>query len=653
LRPQLPVHPWPQRTALVDGALAFGVALVLATGAIWLVREPGSIASIWLANGAVIGIAVSAPAGRRLGLLLLASLDYFIANLLYDRSVMNALAFAPGNFLDLLIGTWWLGQRPTLLRFLGDARVFLRLLVRGALLPPLAGALAGALFLDLVGHSGFSVTWSDWFIESAIGSLVMLPLTLTLRARAVGEGVKWGRVAVALLLVGAASLACFALAPYPFGLVGVILLAVAYSQSRLVTFAAGPLVVVMFGLAVGYGWLVPETDDTPLGHAWMYFTLLLVVAPPQVVSIIVARQRALDEILAVVGHHAHQLAAFVDMRGTLRWANGAREAYWGVSNEHSLGKPWLDHLPDAHYRRAMQGLFEKARAGQVVQQVMQVDFPVCGRRTMAVHLQPAHDEDRQQLGVLYTSTDVTSMESSRLQLEALTASLATSHHDLQQFVRISSHDLREPLNSIVQFTTLMDEQEGERLSAESRDYLRRARAAASRMGRILEDVRLYVQTDELDPASFRTVDLAPLVRDALLGLDERIAALGATVRVEGQGRVRGDAAQLTLAVTNLLGNALTFMPPGRAPSVRVTVRPEGAQLALCVADNGIGIPTEKLALLGQPFKRLHSRSIYPGTGLGLAICQRIAHKHGGRLDMRSTPSQGSCFCLLLPCLPGD
>lgn len=644
----LPLQAWPQRSALADGALSFLVALVLTTCSIALAREAGSIASIWLVNGAVIGIAASAPAGRRPGLLLLASLACFLANLLHDSSWAIALAFVSGNFLDVLLGTWWIGQQAALLRGLSDARVFLRLLAWGVLLPSLAGALAGTFMLDWVGQGSFRVTWSDWFIGGAMGSLAMLPLTLALRARSASDGVDLRRLALVLLLVAAASLASFSLVPYPFGWMSAGLLVLAYSQPRLATFAAGPVVVAMFGVAVGRGWLVPETDDTPLGHAWMYLTLLLVVAPAQLVSIITARQRALDEILAVVGGQANQLAAFVDLRGILRWANGAREAYWGLPNEHSVGQHWLDHLPDELYRRCMRVLFEEALAGQRVQRVLVVDFPVRGRRTMAVQLQLAFDEDHHPLGLLYTSTDVTGIETSRAELEALTASLAATHHDLQQFVRVSSHDLREPLNAIVQFTSLLDEQEGERLSDVSRDYLRRTRAAAARMGGILEDVRRYIQVDELDPATFGVVELDQLVRDALAPLSERIRALGATVQVEGRGSTWGHAAQLTLALTHLLSNALKFMPPDRAPCVQVSVQLLGGQLVLCVADNGIGIPSDKLALLGQPFKRLHARRVYPGTGLGLAICQRIAHKHGGHLDMASTPWQGSRFSLVLP-----
>lgn len=634
---------------MADVLLAFGAALVLAVGSISLSRGPDSLASIWLANGVAVGIAVSAPEGRRSGLVLAAAMGSFVATLLGGKSLISSLAFLPGNLVEMLLGLHLLVRYGNTQRFASDSKAFLKVLALGSLVPSLAGALAGALLLDLVGYATFADAWIEWFISAAIGSLVTLPLMLALRARQSLKDMTLGGALLTLVLVCAGSLFSFSLAPNPFGLVSVGLLVTAYLQSRLVTFAAAPIVVAAFAVAVDQGWMVPATANTPFGHLLVNMTLLLVVIPPQVVAVIVARQRALDETLSVVGGQANQLAAFIDMHGILRWANKARADYWGVPNEQSVGESWLGYLPDPKYRSPMQPLLEQALAGQRVQQVMAVDFPARGLRTMAVHLQPAYDEDSHQLGVLYTSTDVTELESSRQQLEALTSSLETSNHDLQQFVRVSSHDLREPLNTIAQFTSLIEERDASALSAESRTYFRHVKSAAQRMSSMLEDIRLYVQVDEVDPEkTFRDVDLDELVDGAIDAMSERIQQVGATVRVTPLGLAWGDADQLALAIKLLLSNALKFMPADRTPDIRITAHRSGERLALVVSDNGIGIDADKLPLLGEPFKRLHSRRVYEGTGLGLATCKRIARHHGGDLQMASTPKVGSRFTLELP-----
>lgn len=635
-----------------DFVLAFGAALVLAMVSIALSRHQGGIASIWLANGVAVSLAVSAPVRRRWALLLSASMGTFVANLLNDKSLASSLAFFPGNLVEMLLGTFLLVRHGNSQRFSGDSKAFLTTLALGSLVPALVGALTGALLLDLVGYVSFSVAWIDWFVSAAIGSLVTIPLTLAMRARQSLKGVRLGSSVLTLVLVAAGCLGSFSLAPNPFGLVSVGLLVAAYLQPRLVTFAAAPLVVVAFSVAVGQGWLVPVTAYTPVGHLLSYITLLLVVIPPQVVAVIVARQRALDEILAVVGGQANQLAAFIDMQGTLRWANKARADYWGVPYELSVGESWLGKLRGGNYNSPIRPLFEQALAGEQVNQLMSVDFPVRGLRTMAVHLQPAFDEDSHQVGVLYTSTDVTDLDASRKKLEALADSLETSNKDLKHFVRVSSHDLREPLNTIAQFTSLIEEQDAPSMSTESKTYFRHVKSAAQRMGTLLEDIRLYVQVDEVDPSkTFQDLDLDEVVDAAVDSMSERIHQLGATVHVMQLGKAWGDTEQLALAIKLLLGNALKFMPADRAPNIQIATRRNGGYLELVVSDNGIGIDADKVPLLGEPFKRLHSRRVYEGTGLGLAICKRIARKHGGDLRIASTPMVGSQFSLVLAMRP--
>ncbi|OGA75587.1 MAG: hypothetical protein A2X72_21935 [Burkholderiales bacterium GWF1_66_17] len=581
-----------------------------------------------------------------------AALGSFVATLLGGKPLIGSVAFLPGNLVEMLLGTHLLVRFGNTQGFSSDSKAFLKVLALGSLVPSLVGALTGSLLLDLVGYVTFSDAWIDWFISAAIGSLVTLPLMLALRARQSFKGIQIGGAQLTLVLVGAGSLISFSLTPNPFELVSVGLLVTAYLQSRLVTFAAAPIVVVTFAVAVGNGWLVPVTANTPFGHLLMHMTLLLVVIPPQVVAVIVARQRALDETLAVVGGQANQLAAFIDMHGILRWANKARADYWGVPTEQSVGESWLGYLPGDQYSSPMQPLFEQALAGQRVQRVMTVDFPARGLRTMAVHLQPTYDEESHQLGVLYTSTDVTDLESSRKQLEVLTTSLETSNHDLQQFVRVSSHDLREPLNTIAQFTSLIEERDAPAMSVESRTYFRHIKSAAQRMSLMLEDIRLYVQVDEVDPdKTFRDVDLDELVDGAINAIGERIQQLGAAVHVTALGQTWGNADQLALAIKLLLCNALKFMPVDRAPDISINAHRNGSQLELVVSDNGIGIDADKLPLLGDPFKRLHSRRVYEGTGLGLATCKRIARKHGGDLRIASTPKVGSQFTLTIAIRP--
>ena len=72
-----------------------------------------------------------------------------------------------------------------------------------------------------------------------------------------------------------------------------------------------------------------------------------------------------------------------------------------------------------------------------------------------------------------------------------------------------------------------------------------------------------------------------------------------------------------------------------------------------MTDNGIGFEEKYASEIFLPFRRLHGRSEYPGTGVGLAIVQRIVQRHGGEVDVRSRPGEGTTFSIVLPASPPD
>jgi signal transduction histidine kinase len=127
----------------------------------------------------------------------------------------------------------------------------------------------------------------------------------------------------------------------------------------------------------------------------------------------------------------------------------------------------------------------------------------------------------------------------------------------------------------------------------------------------------------------------------LQSLAGRIRESGANVSVESMPLVRGHASLLALLFQNLLSNAIKFMPPGRAPVVRVGVRIDAGRAEISVSDNGIGIEAADIPKLFQPFQRLHLRKHYEGTGLGLALVRQIAEAHRGSVAIHSVPGQGT------------
>lgn len=240
------------------------------------------------------------------------------------------------------------------------------------------------------------------------------------------------------------------------------------------------------------------------------------------------------------------------------------------------------------------------------------------------------------------------MRDSNARLAHRSGALRRANESLEQFVRIASHDLREPLNTVVQFSGLIEEDAQVQLTPAARQYLGLVRGAAARMRTLLDDVLQYtrVQGGTLDDP--QPVPLDAVLTEVRQSLAGRLHEGGGVLRASPLPVVRGHAALLQLLLQNLVGNALKFVPSGRRPEVDVSARVEGGHAWITVADNGIGIAERDLPKLFRPFQRLNLRRHYEGSGLGLALCRQVALLHGGEIVVASVPGEGSRFSVRLP-----
>ena len=245
---------------------------------------------------------------------------------------------------------------------------------------------------------------------------------------------------------------------------------------------------------------------------------------------------------------------------------------------------------------------------------------------------------------------LTDLRESHAALQKTASELAEANQSLLQFVRIASHDLREPLNTIDQFSGLIEEDFGEQLPGPEKNYLRLVRRASARMRTLLDDVVDYARLEvdssrQLVPVSLNA--LLDELRDALAG---RIAETHASLVVGRLPTVAGQPNLLALVFQNLLDNSLKFVPEGRPPEIEVSATEAEGQGVILFRDNGISIALEDQAKIFDPFVRLNRKQDFDGTGLGLTIAYRIVEAHGGSLRVIAGPAAktGTTFQLVLP-----
>jgi signal transduction histidine kinase len=224
--------------------------------------------------------------------------------------------------------------------------------------------------------------------------------------------------------------------------------------------------------------------------------------------------------------------------------------------------------------------------------------------------------------------------------------LATRH----DFMGIVSHDLRNMLNTMVGFASLIEEGVSRKNHVDAvLRHAQRIQRAGARMDRLIGDLVDVASIEAGTLAVTREVgDPTPVVTEAVETLRPRASASGVSLATEiaaPSSLVAFDPARILQVLTNLLSNAIKFTPAHG--SVVVRVERIGDALRFAVSDTGIGILTDQLETVFTRFPQLpkHDRR---GVGLGLYISSCIVQAHGGRIWAESRIGESSTFSFTLP-----
>lgn len=245
---------------------------------------------------------------------------------------------------------------------------------------------------------------------------------------------------------------------------------------------------------------------------------------------------------------------------------------------------------------------------------------------------------------------------SQLSVAYQQARLFTSVQTLEQtkteMIRMTSHDLKNPLQQIMGYVDLLRLDAASVLSEDHQNYLVNIYKAARKIEGLAEDI-LNLERAESDPES----DWKPLILQEILtevydGLipQAQLKKQTLTAAISSQtALVRGSDYLLRQAFVNLIGNAIKYTPDGGAISVHLQT--EGSEFVrFHVTDNGYGIPKERQDRLFQSFYRANTpgTSHISGTGLGLSTVKTIVERHDGEVWFQSELGAGSTFGFWLP-----
>ncbi|MFL6353737.1 MAG: sensor histidine kinase, partial [Bryobacteraceae bacterium] len=226
--------------------------------------------------------------------------------------------------------------------------------------------------------------------------------------------------------------------------------------------------------------------------------------------------------------------------------------------------------------------------------------------------------------------------------------LRRANHDLETFAYSASHDLQEPLRTVVMSAQLLERRYQKQLEGDARGLLGTIVEGAQRMQTLIRDVLAYATEIKHAEGPPPCIDSGQVLATILENLKGHIEQVKASITSDPLPMVSVHENQLGQLFQNLISNALTYRSKN-APRVHISANERDGRTVFSVADNGIGIDAVYADQIFGLFKRLHSREEYPGSGMGLAICQRIVEQYGGRIWLeQSSPGDGSIFCFTFP-----
>ncbi|HTB13323.1 MAG TPA: CheR family methyltransferase [Bryobacteraceae bacterium] len=223
--------------------------------------------------------------------------------------------------------------------------------------------------------------------------------------------------------------------------------------------------------------------------------------------------------------------------------------------------------------------------------------------------------------------------------------LRRSNLDLQQFAFAASHDLQEPLRTVINQVELLQKEYKGKLGADADEIIQFITTATDRMRQMILDLLNYSQIARASIIISAT-SMEAVLATAMSNLQLAIVNSGARITFDPLPTVWMDQTQAIQLLQNLIGNALKYHS-AEPPHIHLSGRQVGNEWIVSVKDNGLGIEPRFHQHIFTVFKRLHGRE-YPGTGIGLATCNRIVERHGGRIWVESELGKGSTFFFSVP-----
>lgn len=257
------------------------------------------------------------------------------------------------------------------------------------------------------------------------------------------------------------------------------------------------------------------------------------------------------------------------------------------------------------------------------------------------------------------------------ELQEMNEELKRVERAKEEFVSMVSHELKNPLTPIIAFSDLLKNHatSGKQFSEKLLATIPIINQNAKEMKRLIEDILSVYKLDMRLKFTFSETKIVELTNQVIMELSSMLNEKGINIETnvllrEGNETViTCDALRMRQVVINLIRNSVDFLPASGGKIIitledgkleqEQAIDPKSTALLISIADNGPGVPPDKVSGLFKKFYQADPKATrkHGGTGLGLTICKEIVGMHGGRIWYETSSGNGACFKFLIPRLP--
>ena len=218
-----------------------------------------------------------------------------------------------------------------------------------------------------------------------------------------------------------------------------------------------------------------------------------------------------------------------------------------------------------------------------------------------------------------------------------------SNLELQNFVYVASHDIKQPLRTIKSFSQLIKKrlEKNAEQDATVKEYLDFIISGSLNLESMIHNLLEHSKVNKVGDFTFQPVNVSNIIEQVKLALTEQIKDNNAKIILDNLPVIFAESTRMSQLFQNLISNAIKFRKESEPCLINIRAHSEECHWTFSVSDNGVGIPEAKKELVFDLFTQLNPKGAYEGYGIGLSICKKIVEIHEGKIWIESTLGLGT------------